>query len=66
MASKNQEIGRHAARAALICVKKRSEIHYSQDMTLRWTGIRNDVRLPEVPKFADSLHGSFIIPGYTY
>lgn len=53
MATKATQVGNHIVRAALATVRLRGNIHYSQDMTLRWGGIRNGVKLPEVPTFAD-------------
>ncbi len=53
MATKTTQVGNHIVRAALVTVRRRQNIHYSQDMTLRWGGIRNKVRLPDVPVHAD-------------
>lgn len=47
------DVARHAVSSALAGVRKRDEILYSQDMTLRWGGIHNKIRLPQVPRYAD-------------
>lgn len=43
----------HAARVALACVRKRNDIHYSQDLHKRWSGINQAIHLPDVPPYAD-------------
>ena len=47
------KVARHAVLSAMDCYRKRDSIHYSQDGVLRWGGINNKIRLPDVPPYAD-------------
>lgn len=53
MLSNRDKVARHAVSSAMTCYRKRADIFYSQDMSLRWMGINRHIKLPDVPKFAD-------------